>query len=80
MFLESAALALLIEQFSGYPKSLYRRFGHPVEWLGRLIGWVDVTVNREGTSKAEGRLRGVAGFLIVIAATLAVAVSLAQVA
>ena len=34
---DGAALALLIERFAGYPESVYRLIGHPVEWIGKLI-------------------------------------------
>lgn len=66
----STALALLIERLTGYPQGLDRRISHPVAWVGKLIAWLDVRANRPGVSRSEGRLRGVAALLIVIAATL----------
>jgi len=33
-----ALLALLIELMVGYPDRLARAIGHPVSWIGRLIG------------------------------------------
>ena len=79
-FLGSTALALLLEQIVGYPKSIYRRIGHPVEWIGALTGWVDLHVNKESAAKTEGRLRGTAALAIVLGAALAVAVPLALIA
>jgi adenosylcobinamide-phosphate synthase len=80
MFFGAAALALFIEQFTGYPKTLYKLAGHPVEWLGKLIGWADLAINREGAPKLEGRLRGIAGFAAVLGGALAAAIPLALVA
>ena len=34
-------LALLIELAVGYPDRLFRAIGHPVTWIGRLIGLLD---------------------------------------
>ena len=53
----SAALALIVERFAGYPKPVYDKIGHPVEWIGSLIGWADRKLNRQGANRAEGRLR-----------------------
>ena len=36
-----AAIALLIDVAIGWPQALYRRVGHPVTWLGRLIAALD---------------------------------------
>src|SRR3982074_1024340 len=54
--------ALLIEAGFGYPDRLVRTIGHPVIWVGRLIGWLDATFNRETHGAAARR---VAGFLAV---------------
>jgi adenosylcobinamide-phosphate synthase len=54
----SAALALvamLIELCLGYPDRLTRAIGHPVIWMGRLIGWLARSLNRE-THGAAARL------------------------
>ena len=40
-----ALLALLIEALVGYPGWLYRIIGHPVSWIGRLIGLVERRLN-----------------------------------
>lgn len=40
-----AFFALLIEAAVGYPDRLLRAIGHPVIWMGRLIGWLDRTLN-----------------------------------
>src|SRR5204863_6668992 len=59
--------ALLIEASFGYPDRLVRAIGHPVIWLGRLIGWLDRTLNRESRSDLDRRIAGfLAAFCIVV--------------
>ena len=50
-------LALLIEATLGYPDRVLRAIGHPVMWIGRMIDWLDRTLNRETRSggRAQGR-------------------------
>src|SRR6266700_3101655 len=63
--------ALLIEAAVGYPDRLFRAIGHPVTWIGRLIGALDRTLNHESASNASRRRAGAAALLIVIAAAAA---------
>jgi adenosylcobinamide-phosphate synthase len=59
--------ALLIEASFGYPDHLVRTIGHPVIWLGRLIGWLDQALNRESRGGADRRIAGFfAVFCIVV--------------
>jgi adenosylcobinamide-phosphate synthase len=63
----SAALALfamLIELCIGYPERLVRVIGHPVTWIGALIGGLDRLFNRDMTPA----LRRLAGILAVATA------------
>src|ERR1700726_2510635 len=53
-----AFLALTIEALVGYPDRLLRAIGHPVIWIGALIGALDNTFNRDG---ASGRGRATEG-------------------
>jgi adenosylcobinamide-phosphate synthase len=62
-----ALLALLIELTVGYPDSLARAIGHPVTWMGRLIGALDRRLNREGASAEARRQRGAVAMLVLIA-------------
>ncbi|MCK2053532.1 adenosylcobinamide-phosphate synthase CbiB [Methylobacterium sp. 37f] len=57
-------LALAIEAAAGYPDRLYRAVGHPVTWIGALIGTLDRRLNR-GTP-ARRRIAGVAGLLVLL--------------
>ncbi|WP_186416940.1 adenosylcobinamide-phosphate synthase CbiB [Bosea sp. CS1GBMeth4] len=65
--------ALLIEAAIGYPARLFAWIGHPVTWIGALIGGLDRGLNRESMSFAMRRLTGVLALLILLAATLAAA-------
>ena len=72
-----ACLALLIEAAVGYPDWIFRAIGHPVTWIGALIGAADRTFNRaslgEGTRRAAGVLA-----IMVIAAVIAVAAAITE--
>lgn len=73
-----AALALLIERFAGYPQELFARLSHPVVWLGKLIEQLEKSLNAQGVSAQEGRLRGAVALLILMAAAFIPAVIIAQ--
>jgi adenosylcobinamide-phosphate synthase len=65
-----AALALIIERWTGYPKSVQDRIGHPVEWLGRLIAMLDVRFNTAEAKPLEGKARGALALALLLAAAL----------
>ena len=73
MFVTLAFIALLIEALVGYPEWLVQSIGHPVTWMGRLIGFLDDTLNHERMSRASRRAAGIASLLIVIGVTGGVA-------
>ena len=60
-------LALLIERFTGYPEILTRSIGHPVQWMGALLSWLDAGLNPEG--KPGGRAAGVVALLVLLIVT-----------
>jgi adenosylcobinamide-phosphate synthase len=62
-----ALVALLIELIAGYPHWLMKTIGHPVTWMGRLIGFLDARLNRE-SADAESRRRAgaIALFLLLL--------------
>jgi adenosylcobinamide-phosphate synthase len=76
MHFAATALALLIERFAGYPEFLARRISHPVEWIGRFIGWLDARLNPEDEpgSRAAGVIALLA--LLLVSGCLALAVAL----
>lgn len=59
MFAGAMVVALVIEAALGWPDRLYARIGHPVTWMGKLIGWADQTFNRESDAEMTCRLRGI---------------------
>jgi adenosylcobinamide-phosphate synthase len=66
-------LALLLELIFGYPDRLVRAIGHPVTWMGALIGALDRGLNRDTASPTARRLAGTVAVLILIAAVGTVA-------
>jgi adenosylcobinamide-phosphate synthase len=68
-----AFLALLIEAVMGYPGWMVRSVGHPVMWMGRLIGFFDGTFNHDDMTSASRRPVGAVSLMIVIAAVGAIA-------
>lgn len=64
-------LALLIEAAVGYPQWVWRAIGHPVSWVGRIIGWTDRRFNDVGNSRESRR---VAGAIATCATLLLVAI------
>jgi adenosylcobinamide-phosphate synthase len=72
-FAGAMAVALAVDAVLGWPEQLFRRIGHPVTWLGRLIDRVDETCNRDSGSPAFRRAAGVMATLLVIALPTALA-------
>jgi adenosylcobinamide-phosphate synthase len=58
MAITLAFLALLIEAMLGYPDWLVRTIGHPVIWMGRLIGVLDHAFNQESMGDSRRRVAG----------------------
>lgn len=75
----SAALAMLVERFVGYPKQVYETISHPVVWIGALISVLDRKLNTPQASAAEGRLRGTIALAILIGAVFFPAYVLADI-
>ncbi|MGX1305447.1 adenosylcobinamide-phosphate synthase [Amorphus suaedae] len=64
MFLDEATLftlvmALAIDAAVGEPQWLWSRWPHPVVVVGRMIGWLDRTLNDDRLSDVSRRRRGV---------------------
>ena len=51
-----ALVALLVDAVLGWPDALYRRIGHPVVWIGRLIAALDAGLNHGRHRIARGAL------------------------
>lgn len=65
-------LALTIEAAFGYPQRFYAAIGHPVTWIGTLIGWLDRGLNRETASFALRKAMGVLALLLLLGVVIAV--------
>lgn len=51
-----ALVALLVDAAIGWPDALYRRIGHPVTWLGRVIDLLDQRWNKGGARVLKGMI------------------------
>jgi adenosylcobinamide-phosphate synthase len=68
-----AVIAMLIELCLGYPERLLRAIGHPVTWIGHLIGLLDRWLNRETIEPNGRRTAGVVAVLILFGVVGAIA-------
>jgi adenosylcobinamide-phosphate synthase len=57
-------LALLVEATLGYPQAVFAAIGHPVTWIGRLIGLLDRMLN---SGSAARRAAGFAAIVLIAA-------------
>jgi adenosylcobinamide-phosphate synthase len=65
-FAAAMLIALLVDAAVGWPKPVFDRIGHPVTWIGRVIGSVDTRWNMASLPEKWRRRRGVAASLVVI--------------
>lgn len=72
-FAGAMAVAMMVEALLGWPAALFNRIGHPVTWIGGLIGWLDRNWNRSADTPAIRRLAGLASALLVIAVCVGIA-------
>ena len=66
MFVTLALLAMLIELAFGYPEALLRATGHPVIWIGTLIGALDRSLNKDAAAPDSRRRAGIVALLLVL--------------
>jgi len=59
-------LALGLEAVFGYPAWVYERIGHPVTWIGALIGALDRQLNDECESPTARRASGVVALVVIL--------------
>src|SRR3954451_2376322 len=69
-------LALLIEATVGYPARVLHAIGHPVIWIGRLIGGLDRKLNHDTDSPGRRRLLGFVAIFAIVAVPAGIAWSL----
>jgi adenosylcobinamide-phosphate synthase len=66
-FTGAMLVAMAVDTLVGWPDALFARIGHPVTWLGSLIGALDARWNRASDTPAMRRMAGVVAALIVVA-------------
>ncbi len=57
---------MLIELAVGYPQALSKAIGHPVTWIGRLIGALDRLLNADAAAADRRRIAGFIALLILL--------------
>lgn len=72
MFFTLAFFSLLIERLCGYPQWLVRAIGHPVIWIGTMIGWLDRRLNRSESGFAKRRAMGVLALACIVFSVIAI--------
>src|ERR1700733_1917188 len=73
-------VAFGIEAVLAYPAPLFRAIGHPVSWIGALIGAFDARLNRPNYSDTMRRIAGVATVLVLLGISLGTGLALKLVA
>ena len=68
-----AFVALAIERLFGYPKFMQAIMGHPVEWMGALIGWFEKNQNISARPASERRIAGTLMLILVMAISCLIA-------
>ena len=63
-------IATLLDRIVGDPDWLWRRWPHPVVWIGRAINWLDKSLNLEELSFAARRLNGLVSLLVLLAGSI----------
>ncbi|WP_119391038.1 adenosylcobinamide-phosphate synthase CbiB [Taklimakanibacter lacteus] len=75
MFITAAVALLLVENIFGYPPAVARFVGHPVEWFGRLIAWLDARLNPQ--DRPGDHTAGIVALWILLLAAGGVAAAIA---
>ena len=70
-FVGAMVVAMALDALLGWPSWLFARVGHPVTWVGWLIGAIDAAWNRASHPPLWRRAAGVAGAVVVIALSMA---------
>lgn len=59
-------IALGVDAVFGWPRAVYERIGHPVSWLGKIIGAVDASWNRTSDTFRTRQMIGTMACLVVV--------------
>lgn len=60
------ALALGVERLTGYPGLLQKIAGHPVQWMGRTLQWLEQRLYVAGLAPHKMKERGILTLLLLI--------------
>ena len=63
---------MLIELCIGYPEPVIRAIGHPVSWIGALIGWLDRFLNGDAPTLVL-RATGIVAIAVILCITATIA-------
>jgi adenosylcobinamide-phosphate synthase len=74
------AIALLIDAVIGDPDAIWRRFRHPVTWIGGIISVLDSRLNLASTGERERRRSGILAMIFLLAGALTVGFAIQQIA
>ncbi|WP_395369425.1 adenosylcobinamide-phosphate synthase CbiB [Komagataeibacter diospyri] len=66
-------IASVTDMAVGYPQALVRRVGHPVMWIGGLIGMLDRRLNTPDTTPARRRANGFVASVLIVSVPTATA-------
>lgn len=72
-----AFAALIVERLVGYPRPLQNFVGHPVQWMGDLLTFIDHGIHRSASAKVIDRAKGIFALTVLIASVLLITVPLA---
>jgi len=64
---------LVVEATFGYPQAVLQAIGHPVTWIGRLIGALDRNFNRETDAPATRKAAGFVALILLVVIPVALA-------
>ena len=65
--------SLLLERIISLPRGFIRIFGHPVIWMGTLLGWLDHLLNKPDDPPDKNKRSGIYALLIYLAVSLGIA-------
>jgi len=66
-----------VELVAGYPDRLDRAIGHPIAWIGRIIGLLEAVLNRTAWSFEGRRAAGIGALAVLILVTGGIACAIA---
>lgn len=73
MYMLPAFIALLVDRFLPPPNSLFRTIGHPIVWIGGLIGWLESRLNDPELSATQRRRNGMVMLAIILVVSMSAA-------